>query len=232
MRTKVDIHDAGFVLVPGIVSDSLQSTVVEGLQSLPHERSTRRGRTYAARNILALPSVCSLAETWPIREIVEPVLGPDAFPVRGILFDKVPGANWHVGWHQDQIIAVAERKEVPGFTAWSVKGGVPHVRPPECVLEKMLTLRIHLDDCTRNNGALCVIPGSHRSGLLEQFEIDALVASRAPVVCDAECGTALAMRPLLLHASSPAASPTHRRVVHLEFAAEPLPGGLEWPAWT
>jgi hypothetical protein len=36
------------------------------------------------------------------------------------------------------------------------------------------------------------------------------------------------MRPLLLHASSPAADPRHRRVIHLEFAAEPLPGGLEW----
>ena len=36
------------------------------------------------------------------------------------------------------------------------------------------------------------------------------------------------MRPLLLHASSPAAVPGRRRVVHLEFAAGPLPGGVEW----
>ncbi len=36
------------------------------------------------------------------------------------------------------------------------------------------------------------------------------------------------MRPLLLHASSPATAPAHRRVVHLEFAPAPLSGGLEW----
>jgi hypothetical protein len=36
------------------------------------------------------------------------------------------------------------------------------------------------------------------------------------------------MRPLLLHASSPAASPRHRRVVHLEYAAADLAGGLAW----
>jgi hypothetical protein len=36
------------------------------------------------------------------------------------------------------------------------------------------------------------------------------------------------MRPLLLHASSPAQRPGHRRVIHLEFAAGELPGGLEW----
>jgi len=36
------------------------------------------------------------------------------------------------------------------------------------------------------------------------------------------------MRPLLLHASSASQSPRHRRVIHLEYAAEPLPGGLQW----
>ena len=36
------------------------------------------------------------------------------------------------------------------------------------------------------------------------------------------------MRPLLLHASASGTAPGHRRVVHLEYAAEPLPGGLEW----
>lgn len=36
------------------------------------------------------------------------------------------------------------------------------------------------------------------------------------------------MRPLLLHASSPALAPAHRRVLHLEYAAAPLPPGLEW----
>jgi hypothetical protein len=36
------------------------------------------------------------------------------------------------------------------------------------------------------------------------------------------------MRPLILHASSPAEVPSHRRVVHLEYAADCLPGTVEW----
>jgi hypothetical protein len=41
-------------------------------------------------------------------------------------------------------------------------------------------------------------------------------------------GGTLLVRPLLLHASAPAIHPGHRRVVHLEFAANLLPGGLVW----
>ena len=38
----------------------------------------------------------------------------------------------------------------------------------------------------------------------------------------------MAMRPLLLHASSAAREGRHRRVVHIEYAASPLPFGLDW----
>jgi ectoine hydroxylase-related dioxygenase (phytanoyl-CoA dioxygenase family) len=166
-----------------------------------------------------------------IRSLVETILGVAAVPVRALMFDKVPGANWNLGWHQDVVIPVAHRKETPGFSGWSVKRGVPHVRPPASVLERMLALRIHLDDCGPDNGPLRVIPGSHRFGLLDSSGIRRLIANCKPVVCEAHRGSVLAMRPLLLHASSPAASPTHRRVIHLEFAADTLPGGLEWPNW-
>jgi hypothetical protein len=36
------------------------------------------------------------------------------------------------------------------------------------------------------------------------------------------------MRPLLLHASSSAAEPASRRVIHVEFAADELPHGMQW----
>ena len=112
-----------------------------------------------------------------------------------------------------------------------MKSGVHHVRPPVSVLERMLTLRIHLDDCRSDNGALKVLPGSHVHGLLDDEQTQQLVAQAEPVVCEAKRGTIVAIRPLLLHASARATSPSHRRVIHLEFAADPLPGGLEWPRW-
>lgn len=145
--------------------------------------------------------------------------------VRGILFDKTPGANWLVAWHQDLTICVQDKHEVPGYGPWSVKHGVPHVQPPVSLLEKMLTLRLHLDETRAANGALKTVPGSHRHGRLLAGQVDDWKARE--VVCEAAPGDVLRMRPLLLHASSKAESPDHRRVVHLEFApremlAQPL----------
>jgi hypothetical protein len=227
-----DLRQHGSAIVRGLVSHhDIENTLTE-LNGLTAGQSTRRGDMYAARNLLATSSaVAVLAGSAALRSVVEALLGLGAFPVRGLLFDKVPAANWGVGWHQDQFIPVAQRKEVPGFTAWSVKRGVPHVRPPAHILERMVTLRIHLDDCDTTNGALKIIPESHRHGFLNEAQISELASQSAAVVCDAKRGDVLAMSPLLLHASAPAVNASHRRVIHIEYAAERLPSGLEWPQW-
>jgi ectoine hydroxylase-related dioxygenase (phytanoyl-CoA dioxygenase family) len=175
-----------------------------------------------------VPEVRDLVESPAIRALAEPVLGQSAFVVRSIFFDKTPQANWKVTWHQDLTIAVRERIDVPGFTAWSVKDGVVHVQPNVEVLERMLTVRLQLDDCNSANGPLQVLPGSHKSGKLNAAKISEWRKREKPVVCAVPRGGALLMRPLLLHSSSTAAQPNHRRVVHLEFAANALPGGLSW----
>lgn len=156
------------------------------------------------------------------------VLGEGARAVRGILFDKRPEANWSLPYHQDRAIAVSEKLEMPGFIGWSVKEGVPHVLPPASVLEQMIAVRIHLDDCPEDNAPLRVSPGTHRLGILNKSEIPSVVEEHGEVVCTCSEGDALVMRPLLLHASSAAASPDHRRVLHIEYAGVDLPGGLEW----
>jgi len=150
--------------------------------------------------------------------------------VRAILFDKTPEANWPVAWHQDQIIAVAERIEVQGFSAWSVKEGLPHVRPPAGILESMITARLHLDDCVAANGALQVLPGSHRAGFLSEDAIRRWTREVSPRFCEVPHGGVLLMKPLVLHASSPSTQPGHRRVLHIEYGPGTLPGGLRWPS--
>jgi hypothetical protein len=123
----------------------------------------RRGGIFAARNLLdVFPEVQRLARSPVIRELVVPVLGSDCFPVRGILFDKIPGANWKVPWHQDVTIVVQDKIEIEGFGPWSTKADVLHVQPPAMVLENMLSVRLHLDACGEDNGALRVIAGSHQ----------------------------------------------------------------------
>ena len=182
---------------------------------------------YARRDVLDIPLVRQACEG-ALGEIARQVLGDKARPVRGLLFDKVPGANWKVPWHQDLTIAVRERHDIAGFGPWSVKDGVPHVQPPAQVLAAMLTLRLHLDACPRENGPLRVLPGSHQSGRLSASEIPHWRAQVEEQVCEAERGGILLMKPLLLHASSASESAWHRRVLHIEWAAGELPQPLRW----
>src|SRR5258706_16131652 len=89
---------------------------------------------------------------------------------------------------------------------------------PVALLERMLTVRLHLDVCDALNGPLQVIPGSHKFGRLDARQISEWRVRQTTTVCDVPRGGALLMRPLLWHASSRATHPGHRRAVHLEFA--------------
>jgi Phytanoyl-CoA dioxygenase (PhyH) len=180
------------------------------------------------RNLLDLPEIQALANSGPLCRLVESLVGPKPFAVRAILFDKTPEANWKVAWHQDLTIAVLERMEVEGFGPWSTKAGVIHVQPPAEYLDEMLAVRLHLDECGPNNGPLRVLPGSHRAGKIPEDQIPALRRQQPEEVCCVPKGGAIFMRPLLLHASSPAAVPAHRRVIHIEYASRSLPNGLRW----
>jgi ectoine hydroxylase-related dioxygenase (phytanoyl-CoA dioxygenase family) len=222
----------GFAMVPAVLKPESITKLISALETLGDSKSIlKRGGIFAVRNLLDIsPEILALAESEEIRRIVKNVLGEEARPVRGILFDKTPEANWKVPWHQDVTIAVAEKRDVEGFGPWSVKAGVLHVQPPAGVLENMLSVRIHLDPSGAENGALRVLPGSHLLGRLPECEIAALLAERPAVHCAAARGDVLLMRPLLLHASSPSTTPGHRRVIHIDFAAINLQCGLRWAA--
>jgi ectoine hydroxylase-related dioxygenase (phytanoyl-CoA dioxygenase family) len=181
------------------------------------------------RNLMQrVPEVAALAVSTNIQNLLRQVWGNGLHPVRSIFFDKTVEANWLVPWHQDLTIAVNERLERPGYGPWSVKDGVPHVQPPREILEAMIAVRLHLDDCDSSNGALRVIPGSHRLGRLNAAAINRLRSRQEEVTCSVRAGDALLIRPLLLHASSEALVPAHRRVIHLEYATYPLAEGLAW----
>jgi ectoine hydroxylase-related dioxygenase (phytanoyl-CoA dioxygenase family) len=222
----------GFAVWPAFADEETIATLIGALEAEHDSEAARRGASgvYAMRNLLSIRAVRDFAASPKVCAALSPVLGQSFHAVRGILFDKTPGANWKVGWHQDLSIAVKNRIEVPGFAPWSQKAGVWHVQPPREVLENMLTLRLHFDECDEANGPLRVVPASHCNGKLAPDEINALRARNGQVICTCPRGGALWMRPLLLHASSPATSPRHRRVVHIEFACGELPGGLEWIA--
>ena len=75
---------------------------------------------------------------------------------------------------------------------------------PRRVLERVIALRVHLDDSTANNGPLRVLPGTHVLGVLDDTQIHELSQRVQPAQCAVPAGGVIAMRPLLVHASSKA----------------------------
>jgi len=214
---KIEVEKRGFAVVPRCISEATLESLAGAINADEH----------GARNLLANSVVRSFACSDALRKPVVSVLGPGCFAVRGIFFNKNSKANWKVTWHQDCVIAVKQKNEIEDWGPWSCKAGVTHVRPVASIVQGMLAIRVHLDDCGEDNGPLRVIPNTHTLGFLSDREIRDWPKETA-VTCTVRRGDAILMRPLLLHGSSPATNPSNRRVIHLEFAANELPHGAEW----
>ncbi len=156
------------------------------------------------------------------------LLPNDPVAVQCTLFDKSPTKNWLVALHQDLSIPVKRRVDSPECSGWSEKEGKVYVQPPVAVLEQLVAVRVHLDDCPVESGALRVIPGSHVEGRLDRERVEELRSENGEVAVPVARGGALVMRPLILHASSKATEPSPRRVLHFVFGPRALPLGLEW----
>ncbi len=193
---------------------------VEGLRKQLEQALAGRPGTRLTGNLFAAVE--------PMTRVATGLIGEKAFPVRAVAFDKTPDMNWALAWHQDRTIAVRERIEVDGFGPWSTKAGVPHVAPPMAILDGMITLRLHLDDCDEDNAPLKVALGSHRLGLVPADQA-AKVSARCPQLsCHAVVGDVWAYATPILHASERSLGHRRRRVLHIDYATAALPGGLTW----
>ena len=121
-------------------------------------------------------------------------------------------------WHQDIALPIRTRVDADGWGPWSRKGGQLYAHAPASVLEQVIALRLHLDDSTAENGPLRVLPGTHTLGRLSEERIRELARNIASVECIVDAGGVVAMRPLIVHASSKSRSQLPRRVLHIEYA--------------
>ena len=208
------VSQDGFAILNKVISDreidALQATLEQS--ELPRSRA---GLRHAMRN----PAVASLARDVRLMELAQNVLGNGAIPFRATLFDKSPVSNWLVVWHQDTALPLLERRDVPGWGPWSIKDGVNYAHAPAAALEQVLALRLHLDDSSSENGPLRVLPATHTLGVLDDNELHELSTRIAGVDCLVPRGGIIAMRPLVVHASSKSQSKAPRRVLHIEYAA-------------
>lgn len=221
----------GFFILKNALDEKTVSNLIADLSQIkPQQSASRKTEAiYGVRDLLNLSnSIREFSQSTRVRKIAESILEENAKVVRAIYFDKTADANWKVPWHQDLTIAVREKRETKGFSAWTIKAGIQHVQPPISILENMLTLRFHLDDADETNGALKVVPESHLKGRLSAEQIEAEHRNNAVKLCRAQKGDCLLMRPLILHSSSAGTDPKNRRVIHFEFSAGKLPNNLEW----
>jgi ectoine hydroxylase-related dioxygenase (phytanoyl-CoA dioxygenase family) len=207
------IQENGYAIIPGILKPMEVGSVLEVFSraELPRSRA-------GLRHAMKLPAVASVAQDPRLMEVARAALGADPFPFRATLFDKSPNANWLVVWHQDTALPLQERHEIPGWGPWSVKDGVNYAHAPASALSQVLALRIHLDDSTAENGPLRVLPGTHRLGVLRDEALHDLSTRFAAIDCLMPRGGVVAMRPLIVHASSKSQSEATRRVLHIEYA--------------
>jgi len=218
-----EIETRGFAVVERVFDSREIQSISSALSRIPLARS-RAGARHAMRH----PVVADVASDTRLLNIVRGVLGQGALPYRATLFDKSPAANWLVVWHQDTALPLCQRKDAPGWGPWSVKSGVIYAHAPAAALKRVLALRIHLDDSTPLNGPLRVLPGTHRHGVLSDEAIKLHAHKIEPSECVVARGGVLAMRPLLVHASSKTITDASRRVLHVEYTAHmTMDHGLE-----
>lgn len=214
----------GFALERQFISSEIIQMLIDEITK-SNELRTPHGIRNAEKKF---DCIAKLANSENIVAKARSILGEQPQLVRAIFFDKNPEKNWLVSWHQDKTVSVNKKHHIDDWGPWSLKDNTHHVQPSESVLNNMVTFRIHLDDSNADNGCLKVIPNSHASGVLTQLEIDSLVKKAIFVECEANAGDMLIMRPLILHASSKAKLPQHRRVIHMEFSGYELPKGVDW----
>ena len=217
------MSEAGFLVCHGLFRRAEMARVVESLEQSQVARSKA-----GARHVLQVQAVRTLATDARLAQIASEQLGAKAFPFRATLFDKSLTANWLVGWHQDTALPIVRRSNIASWGPWTTKAGVLHAIAPASALQRIIALRVHLDDSTTANGPLRVLPGTHRHGILDRNRIGELMSTIHPVECVTETGGVVAMRPLIVHASSKARIHNPRRVVHIEYATNTqLDDGVE-----
>ncbi len=216
------LTEKGFALKKAVYSLEEVSMLNTAIDALPLRSS------YGEREfLLQYPLMFDKLFTSNLLRLIRAALPSANQLIKSIFFDKPPSANWAVPWHQDLIISLIEQRQTAGFSHWQVRKNRIVAQPPEAILAKIVTLRIHLDDCTSDNGALHVIEGSHCRGIVPMSHWQPAMTDRVSL-CEAQAGDVMLMKPLTLHSSRRTANQQRRRVIHLEFFDGVLPNGLQW----
>jgi len=232
MKHSSEINSEGFTIINNVYTESEIEKLISLIENITdneidNETFRKNKDLFAIRQFhKEIPETLPFIFNQNLKDAIESNFGKGYFITKSIYFDKPEKSNWFVAYHQDLTISVNKKIELDGFENWTVKQNQFAVQPPKEILDDNFTIRIHIDNTTKENGALKVINNSHSHGILRIEKLD--FENEKETICEVEKGGIMIMKPLLFHASSKTINNERRRVIHIEFSKQQLPEGLEW----
>ncbi|MEW7279032.1 phytanoyl-CoA dioxygenase family protein [Aquimarina sp. 2201CG1-2-11] len=228
-RNKTTLEENGYAIVNNLYSNTEIDQIIDCIAQGEQETSSfhKTKDLFAIRQLMKnIPELSGLLFNQKLITLIDSFSTSDYFLTKAIYFDKPSMSNWFVAYHQDLSISVDQKTDLDNYKNWTFKKGQYGVQPPLHILQNTITIRIHLDDTDKNNGALKVIPKSHLEGIIrvESKEWD----TKKEHICEVKKGGIMLMKPLTLHASNRTLNDKQRRVIHLEFNSLQLHEPLNW----
>ena len=226
------INTDGFAIIENIYDNDEINKIISIIEKVSDSNTSNS--TFRKSNDLfairqfhkEIPETLNFIFNQNLKDVIGLNFGDDYFITKSIYFDKPEKSNWFVAYHQDLTISVNKKISSQNFQNWTIKHNQFAVQPPKQILENNFTIRIHIDKTTSENGALKVINNSHKKGIYRIENID--IKDEIETYCEVEKGGIMIMKPLLFHASSKTTNNARRRVIHIEFSNQKLPGTMEW----
>ena len=228
-KHKTELEENGYSVISNVYSDQEILQIVECIKntSSDNDEVMKTKDVFAIRQLLKhIPELGKILYNQNLIALLSDLSQSEYFLTKAIYFDKPCTSNWFVAYHQDLSISVDNKVDVKNYTNWTFKKGQYGVQPPLKILEDTITIRIHLDNTNKENGALKVIPKSHLDGIVRVDSKNWNLKNE--YVCEVEKGGVMLMKPLTLHASDRTTNGKQRRVIHLEFNKHQLSKPLQW----
>ena len=228
-KNKIELEENGYSVLSDLYSNNEINEILSCIENAGQEGNSfmKTKDLFAIRQLIKnVPELTNLLFNKKLANLISDLSESEYFLTKAIYFDKPSESNWFVAYHQDLSISVDKKADLENYVNWTFKKKQHGVQPPIEILQDTITIRIHLDNTDKNNGALKVIPKSHLKRIIRADSKDWNIENE--FVCEVEKGGAMLMKPLILHASNRTTNGKKRRVIHLEFNKHNLTEPLDW----
>ncbi len=221
-------REQGYLLLPELIDEAALDRFEARFEDLVHERVARPSKMTVMEDVMVVkgavtpdsplhainkilsfeddPVLMEYAEDPRILEAVRSLIGQSLMTISTNVFNKPPGVDGRHPLHQDlRYFALRPADKI--IASWTA-----------------------ISPCTRENGCLAVIPGSHRGGLLPHGDVDwehvnfgffgiEDVDAEGRVHVEMAPGDTLLFHPLLVHGSGRNKSAGFRRAIAAHYAS-------------